>query len=81
MISYVISHSFEKIFFFFKNKGYAKSNKVGCHDAIGMYINYFKHLQRLNRQRKWMVVKKSCHMVQVMYHQHILLKNKQIRQI
>jgi len=34
---------------------------VGCDDAICMYINYCLHLQRLNIQRKWMVVKKSCH--------------------
>jgi len=30
---------------FFKNQGYATSNKVGCNDAISMYINYFLHLQ------------------------------------
>jgi len=35
--------------------------KVGFHDAIGIYIKYCIHLQRLNLQRKCMVVKKSCH--------------------
>jgi len=47
---------------------------VGCHDAIGIYINYCLHLQRPNRQRKCMVVKKSCHLFNIILTSY--LKNK-----
>jgi len=40
MIFYVVSHSLKKILIIFSKSN--KSNKVGCHDAICMYIKYCK---------------------------------------
>jgi len=47
---------------------------VGCDDAIGMYINYSIHLQRLNLQRKYMVVKKIMPCENFQLYQFILIE-------